>query len=572
MMVKLFTRRSGSAQVAATVLEAFVVAVALNAEAVGIRGIAIDRTYMTADEKALATIAIDESMNVPVNATARFTLRVTLLGEAEVTTNAKTPAGPISRQLAKSALNAAVKDGAATVEVSLPGVLIGRARVKAEILAADGKQVAMAQSPALEIGVRRRLDLAGDWDVVSAKLLEGEVPWRAKDWKLPKLPATVRLPGVLPFGQDFHTVAIEIRDRRDLYLNNERFIVKGQGSYAHGLNARLQLQLKGGNAFRGHRPGASRLVPGLQSEAEYINGRLKDGLLTSAGSALLASCEKCTFWDPKDTSNVHKAIKNIIRDLAQCPGIIQWEATNELHGEPPEARVEILNAFHMYDPYHRPVLCTKGSGEWEAEAHEGRVAGTDIVGCQYLLNKESLDSVFASITEQPIMSTEVNYNDGSLFNENRMFETWIEKGVCGSLLFDYSGSGLDQPVPLIPPTDRENNVPGYVIRESMRLLYQDLVATASRRDDGRVLLSVANRMPYTLNGVAVTVREGGTITVANLAPGAAADVLLPPKLSPQLRQRLVLRATYTTHRGLPHVSVLSPEVTAGPATVQTRTE
>ena len=100
---------------------------------------------------------------------------------------------------------------------------------------------------------------------------------------------------------------------------------------------------------------------------------------------MLASCEKCIFWNPKDTSNITKAVRGASsRRLAACPGLIQWEATNELHGEPEEARVAILEAFHKLDPYHRPVLATKGSGEWEAEAHDGRVAGVDIVGCQYL--------------------------------------------------------------------------------------------------------------------------------------------------------------------------------------------
>ncbi len=364
--------------------------------------------------------------------------------------------------------------------------------------------------------------------------------------------------------QDFHTVTIEIRDRRDLYLNNERFIVKGQGSYAHDLNARLQLKLKGGNAFRGHASAGSRLVPGMQSEAEYINGRLKDGLLTSAGSALLASCEKCIFWNPKDTTNIHKAVKTVMRKLAQCPGIVDWEATNELHGEPPEARVEIQKAFHVYDPYHRPVLCTKGSGEWEAEAHEGRVEGTDIVGCQYLLSKEGLDSVCAAITEQPIMSTEVNYNDSNLFNENRMYETWLEKGVCGSLLFDYSGNGLDQPVPLLAPADSNRQVPDYVIRASMRDLYQDLLASAAQQPDGKVRVTFANRMPYALKQVRFTVKGQGQFSVPDMKPGVAVDLVLPPEICPAPREQLAVQVQYMTHQGLAHIAVLAPVIQPAP--------
>jgi len=363
-------------------------------------------------------------------------------------------------------------------------------------------------------------------------------------------------------AQDYHTVTIEIRDRRDLYLNNERFFLKAQGSWGEDANSRLQLRLKGGNGFRGHRTAPSWRVPGLVSEAANIDERYRDGLLTSAGSALLASCEKCRFWNPKDTSNIDKAVRAIIRRLAQCPGIVQWEATNELHGEPEEARVAILEAFHKYDPYHRPVLATKSSGEWEAEARDGRVAGVDIVGCQYLLSKEALDSVTAAITEQPLMSTEVNWDDENLYNQNRLLELWLDKGVCGSLLFDYSGHALDQPVPMVPPADHDRNGPWHLIRESRRQLYHDVVATAAQQDDGRVLVTVGNRMPYTLRNLVLTVRGQGQLKPADLGPGDGATILLPAGQAPPPRQRLVIRGEYTSHGGLKSLLVLSPIVVA----------
>ena len=366
-------------------------------------------------------------------------------------------------------------------------------------------------------------------------------------------------------AQDFHTVTVEIRNRRDLYLNNERFFFKAHGSWAEDANSRLQLRIKGGNGFRGHRSAASWRVPGFSSEAANLDERYRDGLLTSAGSALLASCEKCTFWNPKDPSNVNRAVRGILRPaLAQCPGVVQWEATNELHGEPEEARVAILEAFHKYDPYHRPVLATKAAGEWEAEAREGRVAGVDIVGCQYLLSKEGVDSITAAITEQPIMSTEVNWNDMTLYNEKQMYKVWLEKGVCGSLLFDYSGSALDQPVPLVPPDDGDRNGPWYMMRESHRALYQDLAATAVRQADGRVLLTLGNRMPYTLRNVVLTVRDLGQFQRAELKPGDGLTILMPAEYSPPVRERAVIRAEYATHGGLKCFQILTPRVAAAP--------
>ena len=362
---------------------------------------------------------------------------------------------------------------------------------------------------------------------------------------------------------DFHTVTIEVRDRRDLYLNNERFLVKFQGSWGEDRNGRMQLKIKGGNGFRAHKLAPSPLVPGFWTAAANINDRYADGLLTSAGGALLASCEKCTFWDPKDPSNVHKAVRWFVRRLGPCPGIIQWEATNELHGEPEAARVEILKAFHAYDPYHRPVLATKSSGEWEAEARDGRVAGVDIVGCQYLLSKEATESIVAAVTEQPIMSTEVNWNDGNLTGRDNLFNLWLDKGLCGSLLFDYSGGSLTQGTPLVPPPDTERD--GSLIRLSNRRLYQDLIATARQAEGGRVKLTIGNRMPYVLRNVVLHVAEVGRFDAGELAPGDALDILLPAAHSPPPREAVSLRASFTTHGGLTHLEVLTPPVEPAPA-------
>jgi hypothetical protein len=363
-------------------------------------------------------------------------------------------------------------------------------------------------------------------------------------------------------AQDFHTVTVEIRDRRDLYLNNERFFIKARGSWGEDANSRLQLRAMGANGFRAHRPAPSRLYPGLWSGADGIDDRYKDGLLTSAGP-LLASVEKCTFFDPADTSNITRAVQKVIRDIAQCPGIIDWEATNELHGEPEEARVAILEAFPKLDPYHRPVLATKGSGEWEAEAREGRVAGVDIVGVQYLLSREAVDSVTAAITEQPIMSTEVNWNDMALHGQN-LWRLWLEKGVCGSLLFDYSGNALQQPVPLIAPEEK-NQTKGAIL-DFHRQLYQDFQVAARRLPDGRVLLECGNRMPYALNDIVLRIRHAGRFDLPKLAPGDAVALTLPPQHSPGEKERVIARAEYTTHSGLKHFVLLTPTVTAAPAT------
>jgi len=359
--------------------------------------------------------------------------------------------------------------------------------------------------------------------------------------------------------QDFHTVVLEIRDRRDLYLNNERFIVKAQGSSGLDANSRFNLRVNGVNAFRGQATISSKQFPGLLSEVEAIDERYREGLLTSAGSALLASCERCVFWNPQDTGNITRAAQKVIRELGQCPGIFEWEVTNELYGEPDEARIAIQTAFHKFDPYHRPVLATKGGGEWEAVARDGRVPGVDIVGCQYLLSEEGVHSVTAAVTEQPLMCTEVNWNDTMLMEHN-MWETWLNNGLAGALLFDYSGHATAQPVPLIPPeTDRSSGV----FLQKNRQLFQDIVPTARRQADGSVRLTLANRMPYRLENLKLYLRDLGAVPLPALAPGDAANVVLAPAQAPAGKEPVVARAEYTTHAGLRHLAILTPAVEGG---------
>jgi hypothetical protein len=345
--------------------------------------------------------------------------------------------------------------------------------------------------------------------------------------------------------QEFHTVTVEIRDAREIYLNNERFITKGRGSASDDPNKRWQLRVNGVNAIRG------------PTNPDHIEELLANGLLTSAGGALLASCERCTFWNPQDTGNITRSVKGIVRVLARYPGIIEWEATNELFGEPEECRVAIQEAFHKLDPYHRPVLATKGSGEWEAEAKNGRVPGVDIVGVQYLLSKEAVESVTSSITEQPLICSEVNWNDGTLMGQN-MWPFWLERGLSGALLFDYSGNSTDQGVPLVAPPDNDKN--WWTIKQSNRELYQDLVSSVARGEDGRLVVTAGNRMPYTLRDVSVKVRGLTTLRLPDLKPGDAADISLPANALPTGSENVVMLAEYRTHGGLPHVALLTPPV------------
>ncbi len=363
--------------------------------------------------------------------------------------------------------------------------------------------------------------------------------------------------------QDFHTVTMEIRDRRDLYLNNERFIVKAQGSEASDPNGAANLHAMGGNAYRGNSPTASRRYPGLLSWTDLADQRMGVGLLT-AGGPLLASCEPCLFWNPKDTSNIQRAVDTQIGSRIQCPGIILWEATNELHGDRPEARVAILEAIRRADPYHRPVFATKATGEWEEESEDGHIEGVDIVGCQYLQSHEAMDAVLASARNQPVMITEVNWNDPTLHSQH-LWTGFLNKGLCGALWFDYSGRMLNQPLTTIPPMRVSPQASEGTILINHRELYQDLAARAERLPDQRLKIKLGNVMPYALHSVKISIETVGVLALPDLPPGTEASLVIESADQIPIREgHIAVKADFMTHSGLPHHQILVPAISAAP--------
>ena len=366
-------------------------------------------------------------------------------------------------------------------------------------------------------------------------------------------------------GCDYHTVAVEIRDRRDMYLNNERFFVKGRGSIDSTPNQRWQMRLNNVNMRRNMNSAPLPRFPEMRSRASWVDMVYGEGLLHSAGP-LLTSCEKCEFWNPDDTSNIDRAVWSHLRTLYNCPGIIQWEATNELYGETPESRVAIRDAFHKLDPYKRPVVMTKGGGEWEAETEDGRVPGPDIVGIQYLGTREAIDAITATITEQPIQSTEINWFDNALMRDG-LWDYGLDRGICGALLFDYSGRSLDQAAPDIPPGAEHKDDAFGTMLQSHRNMYQDLLCTARRAEDGRVAVLLSNKMPFVLRDLKFAVHNGGTAGLAELAPGQGFEMTVPATAASTRQGEgphpwVVVHATYTTHGGLPHEVVLFANVPA----------
>ncbi len=360
---------------------------------------------------------------------------------------------------------------------------------------------------------------------------------------------------------NYHTVTVEIRDRRDMYVNNERFFPKGRGSSSASPNRVWQFLANGTNMRRGIDSSDWPRFPGLRSRAAYADAQLPAGILFDTGP-VLASCEKCTFWNPDDPSNVERAVRYQILTLKDCPGVIQWEATNELFGEPEEARVLICDLFRKLDPYHRPVVMTKGGGEWESLAEDGTVSGPDIVGIQYLGTREAIDTLTATITEKPIQSTEINWNDPILHRDG-LWRYGLDHGVCGMLLFDYSGNSTEQAVTAVPP---QNLLPEEwdVITRGQRQMYLDIECTARRLPDGRIAVRFANRMPFVLRNVTLEVQYGAVTHLDELASGDACEIAVPATAARYIPgeqpMQLVTRAKYTTHGGLKNDCVMTAEL------------
>ena len=155
--------------IAASLLPAVLLAPALAGAA--IREIQLQDSYVAAGDDLQGTVA---------------TIRVTVIRDVDVPSERTARAG----RHAEEVLARPVKGGGGPVAVPFRietgGMLTGALRVKAKLLTEKGTlPPSVAWSVPVTVGVRRRVSLAGDWQVLSVKPLGVQIRGRPRDWKLP---------------------------------------------------------------------------------------------------------------------------------------------------------------------------------------------------------------------------------------------------------------------------------------------------------------------------------------------------------------------------------------------------
>ena len=176
-----------------------------------ITGVETEQSYVAAGQALRGRVRLDQPPQPP----KETRLRVVAVRDIDTARTDRSAAGRRTEEV----LVASLAPGTSEVPFEVPtgDMLFGTIQIQAELLpAGGGGPVSAAWSRPVRVGLRKRLDLAGEWNVTGIKVFEGDVPMRPKDWKPPAPPAKLTLPGRLPFDDGFRgwvTLATAKRDR-----------------------------------------------------------------------------------------------------------------------------------------------------------------------------------------------------------------------------------------------------------------------------------------------------------------------------------------------------------------------
>ena len=159
----------------------------------GVREVRVDARYVAAGDVVRGKILL----SLPAEPAGRMTLRVSATRDVEVASAPDTATAQREPTASRSVEGAGGSE--VPFSVSTRGILSGGVRVKAELLAEEGKEAAVlsaAWGAQVRVGVRRRVDLAGDWKPVEVEEWTALTHRPPQGWTLPQ-PEAVRLPGSL---------------------------------------------------------------------------------------------------------------------------------------------------------------------------------------------------------------------------------------------------------------------------------------------------------------------------------------------------------------------------------------
>lgn len=276
--------------------------------------------------------------------------------------------------------------------------------VEQEILAPDGRRVALSSGPPQQLGAGKSLDTSVDLALPSAQLWSTDTP------TLYTLVTSVRENGVL---RDRYRTSFGVRDirwdpRTGFWLNGRNLKLKGLNNHQDhaGVGVALsdgmqvyrleRLKAMGANAYRAsHGPP----TPELLDAADRL------GLLVIDEHRMMGT-----------TPEVSDQLERLIRRDRNHPSVALWSVGNEewaIEGNALGARLtKLMQArVHALDPSRATTVATAGG-----DAH-GSATTTEVAGFNYRMQHD-VDGFHRRYPDTPIVMTE----EGSTFATRGMYQ------------------------------------------------------------------------------------------------------------------------------------------------------
>ena len=157
-----------------------------------IREVRVDSTYVASGDKVTGSVALDlEGEN-------KLPLRLVVSAIRQTDVPRAGHQGTSSQEIVLQQKIAAANSERIPFDTTNPETLSGDIRFKAELFAeGQAKPVSTSWSPRVEVGVRKRISLAGPWDVGKVEPLVFEDARRPKTWKVPDFGSQITFPGAL---------------------------------------------------------------------------------------------------------------------------------------------------------------------------------------------------------------------------------------------------------------------------------------------------------------------------------------------------------------------------------------
>ncbi len=355
---------------------------------------------------------------------------------------------------------------------------------------------------------------------------------------------------IVVFGQDWRYIeriaATTVTTQgADLVVNGEPFLVKGVN--VHGMDPRSPertrvmmrlLKERNFNMLRGDYPPPWQMDMALEMNMVYT---------VLAPFSCASTNEIFERQDGPPLVVAREMSRAMVDRYAECPGVLLWNSCNEIVGELDHFLLSLYPMYARLDPYRRPV-------HYANLYAQDAVRGQDLVGMNYYfgVGERATDRhaiILRGIRKAHDQGLPVFYNE---FNSwygavpgtgaealRDLFQWGNEQGMTGGIFYFRFNSDRHPGI-----FDGDYNT-HKIIDEALHKAFDDArVALAST--EGRRAVRIENPRRFTLRQVRLALKDAPEQRLADLAPGEAITVDLPPETGGVEVQGAV---HYVTHHG-----------------------